>query len=275
MSRKLIQILTCPYCSREESKVFSLQKKTPEKNNNAEKLYCENCDRNFPVKDKIIDLIGEGYKAKNLLQQGMEFQPIVKVYERFGRPVFTSIISSLSWEKKQIEELMELETGNDVLDIACGPGYHTRPFSQKIGGDGLAVGLDISMPMLIQARHETRKIPLKNLEFLRADVTKWPFQEKSFDRIHCSGALHLFPGLLQVLNSISKTLKPGGNFVCSTYLKGRNPVKRRVKKLTEPFSGFHWFDPEELQEMTYQTGFTKWQQKIKKDGIVFRVDYKA
>jgi SAM-dependent methyltransferase len=105
-------------------------------------------------------------------------------------------------------------------------------------------------------------------------VTKWPFLPDSFDRIHCAGALHLFPQIQDVLNAIERSLKPGGVFVCATYLNADNIIKQGIQKIVSHRSGFHWFELQELEELVSRSGFVSWEYQINKQGIVFSVKKK-
>src|SRR3990172_6763296 len=99
---------------------------------------------------------------------------------------------------------------------------------------------------------------------MRVDVTKWPFGPDSFDRIHCAGALHLFPDIQSIFHSIFRPLKPGGIFVGATYVKGKKSLIRFMQNAISFRSGFHWFESEELFEPSRRAGFVEWEQHVKK-----------
>jgi ubiquinone/menaquinone biosynthesis C-methylase UbiE len=108
------------------------------------------------------------------------------------------------------------------------------------------------------------------IALMRVDVTKWVFAPKSFDRVFCAGALHLFPAMPSVFRSIYESLKPGGIFAGATYLKASGMKKKWFQDYISAAHGFHWFEPEELQGLAAGAGFTGWEQYVKKQGIVFR-----
>src|SRR5215207_2195259 len=49
------------------------------------------------------------------------------------------------------------QTGERVIDIGCGSGVTTIAFAQKVAPSGHALGIDISGPMLAQARASAPK----------------------------------------------------------------------------------------------------------------------
>jgi ubiquinone/menaquinone biosynthesis C-methylase UbiE len=199
----------------------------------------------------------------------MEFGPVVAIYENLWRPLVTKPFSSLAWEMETSKRLLELASDHDLLDIACGTGNFTKQFS-KIISTGTITAIDLSLPMLVSFNEETRKSGGR-ITLMRVDVTKWPFLPGSFDRIHCAGALHLFPQIQDVLGAIERSLRPGGIFVCATYLKAPNILKSGIQKIISHRSGFHWFEFTALNDLASRSGFVNWEYEINKQGIVFRV----
>jgi SAM-dependent methyltransferase len=107
--------------------------------------------------------------------------------------------------------LLSLTSRQKVLDVACGPGRH----SVELARHGLKVtGIDISDKLLAIARKTADLEEVKSVEFVKADARDIPYEDE-FDAAIClcEGAF----GLLEsdhenerVLNSIYKSLKPGG-----------------------------------------------------------------
>ena len=239
-----------------------------------QKTLCSEFHKNYSVENGIIDLVGGEKRKTSLVQWAMELRPLVSIYKNIWRPLVTYPFSRLSWEMDMSVKLLELSPSHDLLDIACGTGNFTSLFHQMLP-QGSVTGLDLSLPMLSQFQAENERKGKRNITLMRADVTKWPFVSDAFHRIHCAGALHLFPRIGGVFTSIEKSLKPGGIFVGATYIKTTHPIKKWVQKLISERSGFHWFQPEELYQLGEDAGFVDWEQYINKQGMVFRVKKKG
>jgi SAM-dependent methyltransferase len=87
---------------------------------------------------------------------------------------------------KPFEDLLvnavSAERPHRVLDVGCGTGGTTVAVARALDGDGRAVGLDISEPMLAaaRARAERERTPA---DFIRADAQVYPFEAATFDMI--------------------------------------------------------------------------------------------
>ena len=237
-------------------------------------LVCPLCKRTYFLKNGIVDLVGGDSGKRSLVQFAMELRPLVSIYERIWRPLVTLPFSRLSWEMEMSVKLLAISPSHDLLDIACGTGNFTTLFHKMIPR-GSVTAIDLSCPMLSQFSKENERNGTTNVTLMRVDVTKWPFYHNTFERIHCAGALHLFPRIDDVFKSIERSLRPGGIFVGATYTKSKSPLKRGFQKIISDRSGFHWFHSEELFQLAARAGLIDWEQHVHKEGIVFRVKKKA
>ena len=272
MNTDFLRKLICPNCSSPLLLSKALSAIRGHDNEESAPLECKTCRSIYPCRDGIIDLAGEVIIPRKLSSQwAMEFKPIIAFYEHIWRPVVTRPFSDLDWEIDTVQKLLEPVSGLDVLDLGCGPGNFTRLFAQTVK-PGVVIGFDLSLPMLRKGLVALKKANVSNILLIRGNVTRWPFAEACFDRIHCAGALHLFPNLAEVFISIYHTLKPGGVFVGATYCQGGGLMKRQIQDYIAAEHGFHWFEFQELQSLAEGAGFIGWQHFIRKQGIVFRVN---
>lgn len=83
-----------------------------------------------------------------------------------------------------------IQPGQHVLDVACGTGAQLFAAAEKVGR---ATGIDHSMSMIQQAKKTAIAKDLNHIDFILHDVTeRWPFNDKHFDVVILSLALHQF-----------------------------------------------------------------------------------
>src|ERR1700760_4740894 len=64
------------------------------------------------------------------------------------------------------------QAGERIIDVGCGSGATTVAFAQRVGRSGHVLGVDVSGPMLEQARRSApQDAPV---EFVQADATIYP-----------------------------------------------------------------------------------------------------
>jgi SAM-dependent methyltransferase len=62
------------------------------------------------------------------------------------------------------------QTGESVLDVGCGCGTSTLDFARAIGPTGAVAALDISGPMLTEAKNRARAAGISNVDWRQADA---------------------------------------------------------------------------------------------------------
>ena len=106
--------------------------------------------------------------------------------------------------------ILPVELGSKVLDVGCGTGFDLFCSSRKIGGRGLAAGIDITPEMVAQAVR-TLEIPgTKNIKVVCNAVENISFLNETFDIVIANGTLNLSPDKPNAFSEIFRVLRPGG-----------------------------------------------------------------
>ena len=114
----------------------------------------------------------------------------------------------------KLVQLMKLEKGDTVLDVACGTGVVTKKISQKIGRSGYVVGVDTSVTAIKIAKKWNEE--KKNLDFVNMDAERFNFTTR-FDAIACQYALFFFPNSQKALKNMKNSLKKDGKLGISVH----------------------------------------------------------
>ncbi|MGG7575591.1 class I SAM-dependent methyltransferase [Streptomyces sirii] len=153
-----------------------------------------------------------------------------------------------------------------VLDIGCGAGSTTRLAARR-SARGRALGLDLSAPMLEQARRTTEREDLGNATFEQADAQAHPFEAGAFDVMISRFGVMFFADPVAAFANIGRALRPGGRtaFVCATRVEA-NEWLRAFSTLRDilPMEGFgapggpgmfSLADPDLVREVLSAAGF--------------------
>lgn len=100
-----------------------------------------------------------------------------------------------------------LRPGERVLDLACGTGVVARLAAARVGPAGTVAGLDVSRPMLEQARAGD---PGGRVDWREGSALELPWPAGAFQVVLCQQGLQYFPDRLAALREARRVLVAGG-----------------------------------------------------------------
>jgi len=147
-------------------------------------------------------------------------------------------------------EWLDIPPGGTALDVGSGPGNVTASLARAAGPEGLALGVDISEPMLARA---VRAEAGPQVGFLRADAQRLPFRDQTFDAVLSIAMLQLIPKPSAALAEMARVLRPGARMAVMV------PTARRAGALTRllPDGGAHFFTEDEIADTLEDLGLVK------------------
>lgn len=152
----------------------------------------------------------------------------------------------------QTLDRMTLAAGERVLDLGCGAGWATRRLAKAVeGGQGMAVGLDLSDEMIDRAR--VASVELENVLFVKAPADEIPWRDEYFDKILSIESFYYYPDQEAVLRELHRVLAPGGRLFILINLYKENPQSLRwVEELKVPV---HALSEKDYEQMLAAHGF--------------------
>jgi arsenite methyltransferase len=145
-------------------------------------------------------------------------------------------------------EWLDIPSGGLALDVGSGPGAVTSSLADAAAPGGLALGVDISEPMLDRAvRNESGS----EVGFVRADAQRLPFRDNVFDAAVSMAVLQLIPNPTAALSEMARVLRPGGRLAIMVPTAGR--AARFWQML--PNIGAHVFGDDEIGDVLEDKGF--------------------
>jgi SAM-dependent methyltransferase len=117
---------------------------------------------------------------------------------------------------RRLVEVIGIEPGQRVLDVATGRGASLFPAIECVGTTGDAVGVDLAEGM-VQAANEEAERRGWGPRVRAMDAEHLDFPDAVFDRVLCGFGVMLFPHLDQALSEFRRVLKSGGRLGVSTW----------------------------------------------------------
>lgn len=151
-----------------------------------------------------------------------------------------------AWQHPQ--DWLNISRGGVALDVGCGPGNVTATLADAVGPDGLALGVDISEPMLARAVRSNSK---PQLGFMKADAQRLPLRDDTVDAVVSIAVLQLVPDPSAAVAEMARVLRPGGRLAIMVPTAGRpGPFWRLL-----PNTGAYIFGDDELGDILEDNGF--------------------
>ncbi len=213
----------------------------------------------------FLDVLGESTSAPapTVAQRAMNSPFVATVYERLWRPASFFLASGVSTgaEQRRATSALRLATAHRLLDVACGPGNFTAPLAEQLPDGGVAVGFDISEPMLTRAVVDNGTA---RTCYVRGDARRLPFTDATFDAVCCFGALYLVPEPFRVAREMVRVLRPGGRIAVLTSYAPDAPPIRYVLGTGARVIGLTMFDRHAFIDLFASAGLVDIEQQTQR-----------
>ena len=212
-----------------------------------------------------LDVLGESVSSPvpTFAQRAMNSRFVAGVYERVWRPLAFYVASGVttSAEQRRACQYLQPVGAAKLLDVACGPGNFTNRLAQDLTDDGVAVGLDISEPMLSRAVLDNGG---PHTCYVRADAGDLPFDDETFDAVCCFGALYLMPEPVRVAAEMARVLAPTGRLAILTTCESSVAPVRLVTAPVADAIGLTMFDEHTFVDLFDSAGLVDVHQDIQR-----------
>lgn len=154
-------------------------------------------------------------------------------------------------EEKLLKEF-NVNSGDKMLDLGCGPGDYSLRLSEIVGEEGRIFSIDRNEEVIGYLRERISKIGITNIETHISDITKnLPLEDNSIDVCIIITVLHIL-NIKQTgsefFGELKRILKPGGRLITID-------VKKDVTGFGPPQA--MRLDPNEISQVASKVGFVQ------------------
>lgn len=130
----------------------------------------------------------------------------------------------------------ELRPGEHVVDVGCGAGIDSLIAARMVAPDGQVIGVDMTRPMLENARRGAEESGLENVHFREGYAENLPVDDRWADVVLSNGVLNLVPDKAAALAEMARVLRPGGRLQVGDILV-QKPVPQGAKADIDLWTG--------------------------------------
>lgn len=173
-----------------------------------------------------------------------------------------------------VVSLVAAQSGEQVLDVACGTGIGAREAARVVGSTGRVVGVDIDPGVIELARGLVQGTGTP-IEWHCASALEMPFDNGVFDLCLCLQGLQFLPDRPAGLAEMRRLLKPSGRLAASiwgplAHNKGHYAVVQALEDQGVDASAAKracsFSDPEAIREAAARAGFSRIELRTE-DGV--------
>lgn len=229
-------------------------------------LRCPVTGRVYPYRDGILYLL-EATPDKTFTQRVLDTPFTAWAYDRFRETITRALNSpDFAVEVAEAQRVLQVQSGDVLLDLACGQGNFTVEWAKRAGADGLVIGLDYSLAMLARAVYHVNRWGLDNVLLIHGDAHALPFADGVLRKINCSGGFHQFPDLPQALREIARVSAPGAVLATSTFAEGADDPRAGFKRWLKRAFDLHFVPLVDLGEQLAALGYSDYTWSLPGSG---------
>jgi ubiquinone/menaquinone biosynthesis C-methylase UbiE len=110
--------------------------------------------------------------------------------------------------RAEVVKVLDVRSGEDVLDIGSGPGFLAKDLADCVGSEGSLCGVDVAETMVEAGRRLCAHQPW--VEFRIGDAMSLPVPDASFDVVVSTQVYEYVLDLEGALSEFGRVLRPGG-----------------------------------------------------------------
>ena len=132
--------------------------------------------------------------------------------------------------------LIDLNPGQDVLDLGSGGGLDVLLSARRVAPGGTAYGLDMTDEMLALAERNQAEAGIVNARFIKGTIEDVPLTDATVDVVISNCVINLSTDKDKVLSEAHRVLRPGGRFAVSDIVLLR-PLEPQWATVVELWTG--------------------------------------
>lgn len=162
----------------------------------------------------------------------LDSRRVVKVYSVLARTYDDMFDWALGPGRRRALQRLRVRPGERVLEIGVGTGLSLPHYPIHAA----VTGIDISEPMLEQARTRADELGRDDVDLHLMDARNLEFRDATFDHILAPYVISVVPEPELVMAEIARVCRPGGTVVVVNHFLGKNPARRAFERLLTPVS---------------------------------------
>jgi ubiquinone/menaquinone biosynthesis C-methylase UbiE len=130
-----------------------------------------------------------------------------------------------------------LKSGQNVLEVGCGPGFFTIPAANIVGKEGMVYAIDTHPLAIERVKNKIKRAGIKNVKPILENASETGLPDQSIDLAFLFGLAYIAGGLDNVLTELYRIFKPGGMLA---FQKSRGSKEKLIAEVEN--KGLNYFE---------------------------------
>lgn len=178
-----------------------------------------------------------------------ETREVERVYASLARFYDTVFDWALRPGRLAAVRALDLRQGHRVLEVGVGTGLSLGTY--PVGAD--VIGIDISEPMLEQARARAGEARGRSISIRRMDAQSMSFRDGVFDYVIAPYVISVVPDPRRVMAEIARVCRPGGTVIVVNHFVHEDRLLRHVERWATPLTRMIGFRLDTRAEVVTRT----------------------
>lgn len=136
-------------------------------------------------------------------------------------------------DRRAMVEALDLQAGECVIDVGCGPGYWSELFAEQVGATGRVVGVDLSPQLVGHARARNERGPFADrLDFRVGRFDDLPVADGAGSTVFFGNCLTYVGATDRVFAELRRITRPGGRIAVKDFDGGALVIHPLDRALT-------------------------------------------
>ena len=130
-----------------------------------------------------------------------------------------------------------MKSGQNVLEVGCGPGFFTIPAAHIVGKEGKVYAVDTHPLAIERVQNKINKAGINNVSLIHANASETGLPDQSINLAFMFGLPYIQGGLDSLLTEMYRIFKPGAILA---FQKSRGSKEKLIKEVQQ--KGFSYLD---------------------------------
>ena len=146
-----------------------------------------------------------------------------------GMALFMKLMDLLTNYSSRNIRILNIKSGQTVIDYGCGPGRYIKDASRMVGPSGKVIAIDIHPLAIKNVKAKIKKYKLSNVHATLANGYKTDIESEIADVVYALDMFHMIEQPKELLTELGRLVKMDGRVIIEDGHQARSETKMKIE----------------------------------------------